>query len=104
MLPETKTDRFISMGVIPVLAAVFGAAAGALMQAQSCSVVGATEIKALLTNAQLDGTQKLEFMKTYLELTDRPWALARSIVGFVTFAGSIGLGLFAAAGGFRRSN
>ena len=72
MLPETKLDRFIYLGAVPVLAAMLGGVAGALIQAEACSVVGASEIKALLVNAQLNGTQKIQFMKDYMELTDRP--------------------------------
>ena len=103
MLPETKVDRFIYMGAVPVLAAMLGGVAGALIQAEACSIVGASEIKALLVNAQLNGAQKIQFMKDYMELTDRPWALARSVVSFITFSGASAIGLFAASGGFRRS-
>lgn len=102
MLPETKLDRVIYMGAVPLLAAMLGGVAGALLQAQSCSIVGASEIKALLENAQLNGAQKIQFMKDYLELTDRPWSLARSVVTFVTSAGTLALGFFAASGGFSR--
>ena len=102
VLPETKLDRFIYMGAVPLLAAMLGGVAGALLQAQSCSIVGASEIKALLENAQLNGAQKVQFMKDYLELTDRPWSLARSVVTFVTSAGTLALGFFAASGGFSR--
>lgn len=102
MLPERKIDRVFYLGVIPVLAGVIGSVVGALMQAQSCSVVGATEIKSLLENAQLNGQQKIQFMQDYLQLTDRPWVLARNVVTFLTFTGSAMVGLFIASGGFKR--
>jgi hypothetical protein len=87
---------------MPLLAAVSGSAVGALMQAQSCSVIGASEIRTLVENAQMTGAQKLAFMKDYLELTDRPWGIVRSIISFITFGGSSMLGLYAATGGFGR--
>ena len=102
MLPENRLDKIIFLGVVPVLAAVLGAVAGALMQAQSCSVVGASEIRELLQNAQMNGVQKLDFMKTYLELTDRPWSIARSVINFLTFSGTIIVGYFFVSGNFKR--
>lgn len=102
MLPETTRDRVIYLGVIPLLAAVSGSAIGALVQAQSCSVIGASEIRTLLENAQMTGAQKLAFMKDYLELTDRPWGIVRSIVSLITMGASAALGIYAATGGFGR--
>lgn len=102
MLPESKMDRFVFLGAIPVVAAVMGSVVGALMQAQACSVVGASEIQSLLLNAQLTGIQKIEFMKQYMEVTDRPWGLARSVVSFLTISGTMVVGVFATNGGFRR--
>lgn len=102
MLPETKIDRIVYLGAIPLLAAVAGSAVGALLQAQSCSVIGVSEIRALLENAQLSGPQKLDFMKLYMELTDRPWSVVRSIVTTFTLLSSTALAYYAATGGFRR--
>lgn len=102
MLPESKKDRIIFLGIIPILAAICGGAAGALIQAQSCSVVGATELRALIENAQMTGTQKLEFMKLYTSITDRPWEIVRSIVTYSAAASASLIGLFAAGGGFQK--
>lgn len=103
MLPERTRDRVIFLGVVPILAAVAGSAFGALMQAQACSVVGATEIKALLENAQLNGAQKLEFMQQYMQLTDRPWSLARSVMTILTFSTGAAIAWLTFSGGFRRN-
>jgi hypothetical protein len=102
MLPETTKDRVIYLGVIPVLAAVLGSVGGALFQADSCSVTGIGELQALVQNAQLTGAQKIEFMKQYMELTDRPWSVARSVVSYTAGFCMAALGLFAGSGGFRR--
>lgn len=103
MLPESKLDRVIYLAVIPVLAAVLGSIAGALFQAQVCSVVGASEIQSLLENTQMDGTQKLAFMETYMEITGRPWDLARSAMNLLLFGSGVLLSSWVVSGGFRRN-
>lgn len=89
---ETKRERLIYFGFVPIIAACAGALATALFSGQACSP-GSETLVTIMTNSSLSGPEKLKALQIYQDLADKPWALVRSLTMLLYAA----LGLFGVA-------
>ena len=90
---ETKREKLIYYGAVPIIAAAIGATVTAWMQAYAFDQSQSLDVAAILADKTLTGKEKLQALQIYSNMTDRPWAIARSLTNFLFVA----LGVFGGA-------
>lgn len=96
---ESKRERFVYQGLIPVIAAIVGAIAATWVQSANIDQAQLSDVVSMLKDPALSADQKLQALNLYKEITDRPWAILRSLTTMLTMSVSIAVGA-AVAGGF----
>jgi hypothetical protein len=101
---ETRRDKLIYHGFIPVLGAILGAIAATWFQSANLDNSQLHYVVTLLKDPALSAQEKLQALEIYKEITDRPWSVIRSIVTF--FGISLGslIGAMTVGGFFSRSS
>ena len=96
MTIETRREKLLFYGVVPVMAAVAGALAASYATGSACPAPP-PDLTSIISDATLSGPEKLKALEIYEKISDRPWDIARSFMS----AFFICLGLFGVAIGQR---
>ena len=84
MLQPTR-EKLLYQVMVPVVAALLGVIAGAIFQLFTLDKAQPVDVMSLLKDPAFSPAQKLQALNAYKEITDRPWAIIRSLVGIFTF-------------------
>ena len=102
MAIDSRRDRVIFHGIVPVLGAILGAIAATWFQSSNLDHAQLDDVMKLIKDQSLSPQQKLQALEIYKEITDRPWSLIRSVVSYFGIAlGSI-IGALTVGGFFSR--
>jgi hypothetical protein len=105
---ESQRSRVFFQAIVPISAAVIGGLVGAIattwVQAGNSDAAQMDTVVALLKDVSLTSQQKLQALETYKEISDRPWAIIRSLTSSLTSAVAIAIGAMIAGGVFFRRN
>jgi hypothetical protein len=85
MALETRRERIIYLGVIPIVGAVLGALAAAIFQIMSSPTAGLPSAVEVLRDQFLSSADKIRLLEMIKEVGDRPWSLLRSLFFCLTF-------------------
>jgi hypothetical protein len=96
MTIETRREKLLFYGVVPILAAVAGALAVTYATGSACPAPPA-DLTSIIRDTSLSGPEKLKALEIYEKISDRPWDIARSFMSLFFIA----LGLFGVAIGQR---
>ena len=99
---ETAKEKLLYQGVVPILAAMAGAVAATWFQSLSFDNAQIADVIQLLKDPKLTAEQKLQALKIYQDITDRPWSVVRTLVNSLTMAVAIAVGALVAGGFFVR--
>jgi ABC-type uncharacterized transport system permease subunit len=99
---ESRRERLIYQGAIPVVAAIAGAMAATWFQSASIDQAQLHDVVALLQDPKLTSAQKLQALEIYKEITDRPWGIIRSLTSTLTTAAIFVLTALVMGGFFRK--
>ena len=91
MALESRREKIIYYGVVPVVGAVLGAIAASIYAGMAADQSQLMELRAIIQDSSMTGAQKLQALEMYREMTDRPWSVVRSLVGIL----AVSVGLFA---------
>lgn len=80
---ETRKERIILLGIIPIAAAVRGSAATVFFGGSSCQLGPGTDFMSVLQTSGMSGEEKMKVLELYRDVSDRPWSLMRSLVGIL---------------------
>jgi hypothetical protein len=90
MAIETRREKIIFLGIVPVLGAAAGAIVARLLQGSSCP--NSLDLVAIMKSANLSGPEKLKALEIYQEVADRPWSAFSTFLSLLFFvAGSLAL-------------
>lgn len=103
MALDTRAERVVYQGLIPVLGAVLGAIAATWYQSASMDSAQIGDITALLRDPQLNSQQKIQALEMYKEITDRPWYVIRSLTTSFTICVAMVLAALNAGGWFSKT-
>ena len=84
MAIEGRRDTIIYKIIVPVAGAVAGALAASWFRAASIDNAQLSDVIALIKDPVLSASQKLQALNIYKEITDRPWAIVRSLTSAAT--------------------
>jgi hypothetical protein len=91
MAIEGRRDTVIYKVIVPISGAVLGAVIATWIRSASIDNAQLKDILIMIQDSSLTGSQKLQALQLYREITDRPWSILRSLVSSLTVvAGMIG--------------
>ena len=99
---ETPKERLLYQGAVPILAAMAGAVAATWFQSVTFDNAQIADVITLLKDPTLSADQKLQALKMYQDITDRPWSVVRSLVTTLTMTISVAVGALVVGGFFNR--
>ncbi|RYD47814.1 MAG: hypothetical protein EOP60_16780 [Sphingomonadales bacterium] len=102
MTLETRRERLIYQGAVPVIAAIAGALAATWFQSANIDQAQLADIVRLISDPKLSADQKIQALNLYKEITDRPWYIMRNLATALGFAFMWAVGAAAAGGYFRK--
>ncbi len=103
MALETAKERVIYQGIVPIIAAIIGAFAATWFQSFTVDQAQIADVVSLLKDPELKPDQKLQALKLYEQITDRPWSIIRSLTTTLTVAITMALGAMVAGGFFNKN-
>jgi hypothetical protein len=102
MALESRRDKLIYGGFVPIIGAVAGAIAATWFQTASLDQAQLDDVITLLKDPSLTAQQKLQALEIYREITDRPWELIRSLTTTFTMTVSVIVGALVFGGFFTK--
>lgn len=99
---ETKRQRLLYQGLVPIAAAIIGAISATWFQSTSIDQAQLNDVISLIGDPKLSSEQKLQALELYREITDRPWAIIRSLVTAFTMTLSVVVGALVFGGYFNK--
>jgi hypothetical protein len=82
---ETRRERVIYLGVVPVVGAILGAVATSIFQIATGPGADFPTAIEVMKDASLSSADKLEVLKMIKEVSDRPWSVIRTLLTSLTF-------------------
>jgi hypothetical protein len=77
---ESRREKIVFFGIVPVAAAICGSLITVLFTNSSCQLGPGTDFVSVLGSSGLTGDQKLKALEIYQNVTERPWNVVKSLV------------------------
>lgn len=90
MLPESRRDKILYLGIVPIAAAMAGAFVSNVLGSGVCGPGSDLDVASILQSSNLSGPDKLKALEIYREISGRPWNFLDTLGVALVFA----LGLF----------